>query len=293
MSRACLTPGPARQRPVLTTARTPSPAPAPSRSLLEDRPRAAGLAEPDWHPDLGHPRETAPSEGPVRLRAAHLGGPVTMCSVRMAALSWGARGPHSRPRQAWRLQVGAQGACMALGCRCAKLHRKGSRVQSGARAGGGRAGSFRERCGSGAGSGWDPFCPARERALLPALSQTAQRAAPAPSPRPAAGGELPARPSTPCPLREERRALKWSLWAGPQAAAQALGAVPTLAGSTWAAGHAQPSAPSSPLRCGSPASVLGLLRFCDWSQALCQLLGPSSRASEAETVIGPISQTRL
>lgn len=66
-----------------------------------------------------------------------------------------------------------------------------------------------------------------------------------------------------------------------------------LAGSTWAAGHAQPSAPSSPLRCGSPASVLGLLRFCDWSQALCQLLGPSSQASEAETVIGPISQTRL
>lgn len=142
--------------------------------------------------------------------------------------------------------------------------------------------------------GWlGPFCPARERALLPDLSQTAQRAAPAPSPRPAAGGELPARPSTPCPLREERRALKWSLWAGPQAAAQALGAVPTLAGSTWAAGHAQPSAPSSPLRCGSPASVLGLLRFCDWSQALCQLLGPSSQASEAETVIGPISQTRL
>lgn len=110
MSRACLTPGPARQRPVLTTARTPSPAPAPSHSLLEDRPRAAGLAEPDWHPDLGHPRETAPSEGPVWLRAAYLGGPVTMCSVRMAPLSWGARGPHSRPRQAWRLQVGAQGA---------------------------------------------------------------------------------------------------------------------------------------------------------------------------------------
>lgn len=197
VSRACLTPGPARQRPVLTTARTPSPAPAPSRSLLEDRPRAAGLAEPDWHPDLGHPRETAPSEGPVWLRAAHLGGPVTMCSVRMAALSWGARGPHSRPRQAWRLQVGAQGACMALGCRCAKLHRKGSRVQSGAGAGGGRAGSFRERCGSGAGSGWDPFCPARERALLPDLSQTAQRAAPAPSPRPAAGGSCPLVPPRP------------------------------------------------------------------------------------------------
>lgn len=133
VSRACLTPGPARQRPVLTTARTPSPAPAPSRSLLEDRPRAAGLAEPDWHPDLGHPRETAPSEGPVWLRAAHLGGPVTMCSVQMAALSWGACGLHSRPRQAWRLQVGAQGACMALGAAVQNFIEKaaGSRVAPG------------------------------------------------------------------------------------------------------------------------------------------------------------------
>lgn len=157
------------------------------------------------------------------------------------------------------------------------------------------------------GSGWQlqGALWVRSRGWLgPLLSSSGKGPAPGPladrtegsassEPSPCCRRELLSRPSTPCPLREERRALKWSLWAGPQAAAQALGAVPTLAGSTWAAGHAQPSAPSSPLRCGSPASVLGLLRFCDWSQALCQLLGPSSRASEAETVIGPISQTRL
>lgn len=46
---------------------------------------------------------------------------------------------------------------------------------------------------------------------------------------------------------------------------------PRWPGSTWAAGHSQPSAPSSPLPCGSPGQCSPCL-FClyDWSWALCQ-----------------------
>lgn len=166
---------------------------------------------------------------------------------------------------------------MALGSRCAKRHRKGSRVQKGLVGVGLAAlGSTSGQEQGMAGSCRDPFCSARERALLPDPSQTAQRAAPAPSPRPAPGES--------CPLVPPRLGGLFRKKEGPLSGLSGL--VPRLPPRPSALFPRWPAAPAlgtpnPALRARPSTAAPGpgfwvCPLFCDWSRALCQPLGPSS-----------------
>lgn len=192
----------------------------------------------------------------------------------MAPLSCGARDPHSPGGCRWVLRVPG----MALGCCCAKHHRKGRRVQKDVAAG--MAGVGLEALGSPSGqeqgvtgSCWDLFCPARKRAPLPDPSQTdrGQRQLQALALLPAPGESCPPVPPRPGLFGKKEGPSSGLPGPAPKPPAHALGAVPTLAGQhlgCWALPAQRPKL-SPPLRLPGQCSLC-LFCFYDWGRALSQ-----------------------